>query len=213
MIVAILVLGAVTAALGWRLVEARRTSIWVVMGLVNAALGLAALVTGRIRLSLRLAPAGAAAAGLAAGVALYAATVLFVGAVRRWPAFDRHVQALYGNRGSLTTPVAIVLAAGVVAPGEELFWRGLFQSHLATGGSRVTAAAVTWAVYVAANAAGLSLPIAAAAVVGGGVWGLLAMWTGGVLASLLCHAVWTGLMVGLPPPGAVARGPAGSVDA
>jgi hypothetical protein len=37
------------------------------------------------------------------------------------------------------------------------------------------------------------------------VWGALALWTHGVLASLLCHGVWTGLMVTLPPGGAGRR--------
>src|SRR5439155_510402 len=101
-IVAIMATGAVAAAIGWRLVEARDASIWVVMGVVNAGAGLAALATGRVSLSPRMAPGGSVALGLG----------------------------------------------------------------------------------------------------GGGAWGLLALWTGGVLASLLCHAVWTGLMVGLPPPGA-----------
>ena len=40
--------------------------------------------------------------------------------------------------------------------------------------------------------------------VGGAVWVGLAWWTGGVLASLACHIVWTGLMVAFP----VLRAPA-----
>jgi membrane protease YdiL (CAAX protease family) len=207
-IVAIMAAGAVATAIGWRLVEARGASIWVVMGVVNAGAGAAALATGRVPLSPRLASAGSVAVGLGAGLGLYGATVAFVVLVRRWPAFARQVGSLYRSRGSLALPVSVLLAAGLTAPGEELFWRGLFQSHLATGGSStLSAAAATWGVYVAANAASLSLPITLAAVVGGGTWGLLAVWTGGVLASLLCHAVWTGLMVGRPPPGAAA--PAG----
>jgi membrane protease YdiL (CAAX protease family) len=35
-------------------------------------------------------------------------------------------------------------------------------------------------------------------VVGGAVWVGLAWWTGGVLASLACHIVWTGMMVAFP---------------
>ena len=33
-------------------------------------------------------------------------------------------------------------------------------------------------------------------------WGALSLWTHGVLASVLCHVTWTGLMVALPPGGA-----------
>jgi membrane protease YdiL (CAAX protease family) len=35
--------------------------------------------------------------------------------------------------------------------------------------------------------------------VGGVVWGGLAWWSGGVLASLGSHILWTGLMLLLPP--------------
>ncbi len=53
--------------------------------------------------------------------------------------------------------------------------------------------------YVGVNVASRSLPIVAAAIVGGAVWAGLAWWTGGVLASLASHILWTGLMLALPP--------------
>jgi hypothetical protein len=34
---------------------------------------------------------------------------------------------------------------------------------------------------------------------GGGLWGALARWSGGGLASLASHILWTGAMLGLPP--------------
>jgi membrane protease YdiL (CAAX protease family) len=60
-------------------------------------------------------------------------------------------------------------------------------------------ALLAWGVYVAANAVSGSLPIILGALVGGAVWTALALWTGGVAASLACHAAWTALMVALPP--------------
>ena len=51
----------------------------------------------------------------------------------------------------------------------------------------------------AVNAASGFLALVAGAVVGGAVWGALAWWTHGVLAPLLCHGVWTGLMLVRPP--------------
>ena len=39
----------------------------------------------------------------------------------------------------------------------------------------------------------------AGAIVGGALWGGLAWWSGGVLASLGSHILWTGLMLLLPP--------------
>ncbi len=200
-VVALMVAGALATGVGWYLVARRGASIWAVFGGLNALLAAAALLTRRVPLSPETAPLVSAAGGLAAGVALYAGTVAFVAIVRRWPSFARDVTDLYGRGTGLTLPVALGLAAGLAAPGEELFWRGLFQQHLAQSWGRAPAAAATWAAYVAANALGLNLPIAAAAVVGGATWVALAAWTGGVLASLICHVVWTGLMVAVPPPG------------
>jgi membrane protease YdiL (CAAX protease family) len=105
----------------------------------------------------------------------------------------------------LPLPLALVLAALVVAPGEELFWRGLFQGRLAEGTGWLMASVLTWLVYVAANAASQSLPILFGALVSGAVWGALAFWTRGVLASVACHMVWTSLML-LLPPGGTGRG-------
>ena len=52
--------------------------------------------------------------------------------------------------------------------------------------------------FVLANLPSANLAIAAGAVVGGAVWVALAWWTGGVLASLACHIVWTGMMIAFP---------------
>jgi membrane protease YdiL (CAAX protease family) len=200
-VVTLMVVGAVATAAGWYAVAQRGASIWVVFGVTNSLLAIAAILTGRVPLSPQVGAGGAAVAGLGAGLALYLATVAFVTVARRWPAFAEDVTDLYGRGAGLSLPVAMVLAVGLAAPGEELFWRGLFQQHLAQGSSRASAAAATWLVYVAANAVSRSLPVTAAAVVAGGVWILLAAWTGGALAAVLCHALWIALMLGFPPPG------------
>jgi membrane protease YdiL (CAAX protease family) len=196
----------VAVLVGWRLVATGRTSIWVTMGAVEGAAGIAALATGRAPLSPLVRPGVAAAAGLGSGIVLYLATVAFVQVVRRWPRFDRHVAEIYDQRKGLSLPVALIVAAGVTASGEELFWRGLFQGQMATAAGWVGGALLTWGVYIIANAASGSLPILAGAIVSGAVWGGLALWSHGVLASLLCHSTWTALMLSLPPAGATRRG-------
>lgn len=201
MTIALMAVGAVAVTAGWVVVNSGRASVWVVMGVVVGTLGVASLATGRIVGSGRLGVWAAVAAGLGAGIVLYAATAAFVLVVRRWPVFDRHVAQIYDQRKGLSLPLALFLAAGVVAPGEELFWRGLFQGRAGEALGSVGGAALTWVVYVAANGGSASLAIMAAAVVSGGVWGALAMWTHGVVASLCCHAGWTALMLARPPGG------------
>jgi membrane protease YdiL (CAAX protease family) len=179
--------------------------VWVAMGLASGGGGLAAVATGKIQLSTRLAWPLAVVLGLGVGVVLYVATFAFVGIVERWRAFDRHVSEIYDQRRGLSRGVALILASLVTAPGEELLWRGLLQWRLGESAGRPLAALLAWGAYVAANSVSRSLPILAGAVVSGAVWGGLALWTHGVLASILCHSVWTGLMLCLPPGGPEAR--------
>jgi membrane protease YdiL (CAAX protease family) len=199
MIIALIVVGAVAVAATWTLVVSGRVSIWPATGTVLGALGLAALATGRVELSPEVSLGTAIAGGLGAGIALWAATVAFVLVVRRWPVFDRHVSAIYDQRRGQPLWLALLLAAGVTAPGEELFWRGLAQGYLAGSLGWPGAAATVWAAYVAVNLSSRNLPIVAGALVAGAVWGALAVWTHGVIASLLCHVVWTALMLVAPP--------------
>lgn len=207
LIFALMGAGAIGVLLAWRLVVAGRVSVWTAMGTMTGGAGLASLATGRLSLSPKVGLGWSAGAGAGVGVGLYLATAAFVLVVRRWPSFDRHVEEIYDQRRDLSLPAALSLAALVVAPGEELFWRGLFQSRLGAAIGWGVAAVLTWLVYVVANAASESLPILFGALVSGAVWGALAWWTQGVLASLLCHTVWTGLMLVAPPGGTERRTP------
>lgn len=192
--------GALAVVVAWRIVSAGQATVWAAMGIALGAAGALALATGRVPISPRASSGWSALAGLVSGILLYAATAVFVLVVRRWPLFHRHVAEIYDQRRGSTLGAALGLA-GATAVGEELFWRGLFQGELVEPVGRVGGALITWAVYVAANASSGSLPILAGAVVGGALWGLLALWTGGVLASLLCHVAWTSLMLSRPPDG------------
>ena len=206
MVVAIIVLGAVAEAVAWAVVARRHVSVWVVLAPVLAAEGVVALATGRIQWCPAVSGTVAVLAGLGSGILLFAATRVFlVVVVRVWPAFRRHAEAIYDQRGGLSLPVAVGAALVVVA-GEEFFWRGLAQGRLSEAAGLAAGAVATWAGYVAANAPSGSLAIVAGAVVGGAVWGALAWWTHGVLAPLLCHAVWTSSMLAFPPTAAGSRG-------
>src|SRR6266705_764735 len=126
---------------------------------VLAAAGVAAVATGRTVLCPAVSGAVAVTAGLAAGLALFGGTRAFVWVVERlWPAFRRHAEAIYDQRGGLSLSAAVGAALVVVA-GEELFWRGLAQGRLSQAAGRAGGAVATWAGYCAANAPSGSLPI------------------------------------------------------
>ena len=191
--------GGAAVVMAWLLVRSGRASIWTAMGVAAGLAGALAVLTGRVRLATDLRPLWAAALGLGSGLLLYGATAAFMAVAGRWPPLARHARALYDQRQGLPMPVALGLASLLVAPGEEALWRGLIQPLLAGPLGPVGGAAGAWAAYVGANAISGSVPIVLGAVVGGAAWTLLALLTGGILASVLCHAVWTGLMIVWPP--------------
>lgn len=196
-------LGFVAVAVAWWLVG-RGASVWTTVTPVLAAMGVAALLVGPPDWSPEVSTAASIATGLAGGIALYLATRAFVRVVAGWHAFGRHAQRIYERRGRLPLGAAVALSVGLSIPGEELFWRGLVLGEARSGFGPAAAASLTWAWYVLANMPSANLAVVAAALVGGAVWTALAWWSGGVLASLACHGVWTVLMLALP----VVRAPA-----
>jgi len=200
MIPALLCLGLVAEGVAWWRIAHRGASVWVTMTPVLVGLGIAALASGRPRLASDVSAGLAATAGLAAGLGLYLATRVFVLVVApRWPAFRSRSVQMYGRRGERSLGAVLVLSLALMVPGEELFWRGLFLPELDRALGGVLGPALAWAGYVAANVPSANVAIVAAAAVGGATWVALAAWSGGVLAGLACHAVWTGLMLAVPP--------------
>lgn len=194
-----MVAGLVAEIVAWWLV-ARGRNVWTTMTPVLACMGVAALVVGPPAWSPDVAPGVSVAVGLTIGAVLFVATRVFMTLVSRWRTFERHSVQMYRRQGSLTLGLALALSVVLSVPGEELFWRGLFQGELesALPDHAAFAAVVAWAAFVVANLPSANLAIAAGAIVGGAVWVALAWWTGGVLASLACHIAWTGLMLAFP---------------
>ena len=194
-----MVVGLIAEVVAWSLV-ARGRNVWTTMTPVLATMGLVALVVGPIAWSPDVAPGVSLAVGFGLGVLLYGATRVAMLLMSRWKTFRRHSIEMYRKQGGLTLAVALLLSVALSVPGEELFWRGFFQGRLASAldDRTAVAAALAWVAFVLANLPSANLAIAAGAVVGGAVWVALAWWTGGVLASLACHIVWTGMMIAFP---------------
>ncbi|MDH4111094.1 MAG: CPBP family glutamic-type intramembrane protease [Actinomycetota bacterium] len=205
-----MVLGTVGEFAGWWLVSTGRVDVWKLMPIVLGAMGVAAVWVRPPTAATEVDASTALAVGLGAGLALYVATRAFVWAAARWAPFRRDVLDQYGQAGEITLGTSLVLSLAIMVPAEELFWRGLFPERLVDAAGAVGAAAIAWFAYVGVNLASRSLPIVAGAIVGGALWAGLAWWSGGVLASLGSHILWTGLMLALPPGAgrpAIERGP------
>jgi membrane protease YdiL (CAAX protease family) len=195
----VMVAGLIAEILAWSLV-ARGRDVWTTMTPTLATMGMVALIVGPIAWSPEVAAGVSVVVGLVLGVALYVATRVAIVVIGRWETFRQHSLEMYRKQGGLSLGVALALSIALSVPGEELFWRGLFQGQLASAldGRTVVAAAIAWLAFVVANLASCNLAIAAGAIVGGAVWVALAWWTGGVLAPLACHVVWTGMMIAFP---------------
>jgi membrane protease YdiL (CAAX protease family) len=195
----VMVAGLIAEIAAWSLV-ARGRNVWTTMTPTLATMGVVALIVGPIAWSPDVAAGVSISVGLALGVALYVATRIAFVVIGRWQTFRRQSLDMYRKQGGLSLGVALALSIALSVPGEELFWRGLFQGQLvsALDGRTALAALLAWVAFVVANLASRNLAIAAGAIVGGAVWVALAWWTGGVLAPLACHVVWTGLMIAFP---------------
>ena len=200
--------GALAEATGWRRVASGRANVWRLMPVILAAMGVLAVLVRRPAAATDVSNATALSVGAASGLALYVGTRVFVWLADRWPPFRRHVVEKYREAAEVSMRESLLLSLLVMVPAEELFWRGLFQGHLDQTVGVLAAGFLSWLAYVAVNAASASLPIVAGAVVGGALWVGLFAWSGGVLASLASHMLWTGLMLALPP-GVGRRGDAG----
>jgi membrane protease YdiL (CAAX protease family) len=195
----VVALGVVDEAAAWAAVSWGRRSVWRTLPPVLGVMALAALLVTPAR-EPDVARATAFGVGAASGLALFAATRLFVAVASRWEPFRRHTEESYSLAASTSLPVALALSLLVTVPAEELFWRGLATPELGRMSLGLAGGAVAaWALYVVANAPSRSLTILAGAAVGGAVWAWLGWWSGGVLAPLASHILWTGPMLVFPP--------------
>jgi membrane protease YdiL (CAAX protease family) len=200
--VTILVVGVLMQVAVWRLVVRGRLPFWPATVTTFAALGIAAAVAGNPNCCREKGLALASVVGVASGLVFYGATRVVVDLATRQPVLQGAVSDLY--RRSQETPFITVLALTllIAVPGEELFWRGFVLPELGDATASVTGAILTWAAAVGVNAAWASAPLLAGAVVGGALWTGLTVWSGGVVAPVTSHLVWTGLMLVWPPPAA-----------
>lgn len=193
------VVGFVAEATAWWAVRSRRASLWKLLPVVLAAMAFAAVLVRPPIAAADVSVGRALAVGAASGLGLYLATRVFVAVASRWAFFRRATVEIYAEAAPIPITLALTLSIVIMVPAEELFYRGLVQSGLDELWGPAAAAVITWLVYTAVNATSRSLPIVLGAAVGGALWAGLAWWSGGMLASLASHILWTGPMLALPP--------------
>ena len=195
----VVALGLVAEMVGWWRVAAGRADVWRLMPVVLGAMGVAAAIVAPWDPPEVEDPV-ALGIGALSGLLLFVGTRGFVWMAARWEPFRRQTLEKYEEAAEVSLARSLVLSLLVMVPAEEVFWRGLAQATLADSSLGAAGGAVAgWSLYVVANLPSRSLPIVSGAVVGGALWAGLWWWTGGVLAPLASHILWTGSMLVLPP--------------
>lgn len=194
----LLVVGVLGALAGWawlfcRPAEGVWTRTWVVAGALAGYAVVALAVTDQLDTALGPVDPGVVAVGVAVGgVWLGATHVGHAVLCRLVPGFLAQISDLYSMRegdrvGVLVAPVVLMATA------EELFFRGFVQGHVGLTGAVV--------VYAGVQLVTGKWALTLAAALGGTVWGLLLWWTGGLLAPVLAHVLWTATLAFVWPLG------------
>ncbi|XXF76886.1 CPBP family intramembrane metalloprotease [Myxococcaceae bacterium GXIMD 01537] len=138
--------------------------------------------------------------GAGLGVALYGAARAFLWAFCGGlsDVLCAPLQDVYQRFGTGSPGAALALAA-VIAPAEEVFWRGVVQGALRERLGRVGCAVVTAALSSLLLLAFGEELLALAALPTSLFWGLLAEWRRSLVAAWVSHAVWDVLIVVLLP--------------
>jgi membrane protease YdiL (CAAX protease family) len=158
----------------------------------------------------RVTPAQAALALGIAVVHLVVGHVLFALGSLLLPEITAGAAEVYGRAGAVPLWLAVVVGGLVVAPLEEIYWRGAVQPL--TGPWLVKT--LPWLpnvpfgrllgttlLYTLFHIATLQLALVFAAALGGLVWGWLLDRTGSLGATMIAHGAWTSLMLVFPPAG------------
>lgn len=164
-----------------------------------------------IALSIRAAPPGLAARlrprgsdvaiGLAAAGVLYAGSraLLWAGCGGLGDALCAPLASMFARFDTRTLPAAAVLGL-LVAPAEELFWRGVVQERLVARLGAWRGVAVATAIATALSLASGEPFLALATAPSYAAWGALAAWRRSLAAPIVSHAAWTLLVAVLAPP-------------
>ncbi len=142
-------------------------------------------------------------AGIVSAGGLYA--IFQVGdrmARRIMPAGAEEIEQIYRFRTLASRPVIAALLVGVIAPSEELFWRGLVQESCARRFGRTAGAIAAAAAYGLVHLGSGNLTLTGAASVAGGYWGgqyALHPRLGPLLVSHILWDIWIFLVQ--PTPG------------
>ncbi len=179
------------------LLTPRMPNVWYRMTVFYAIAAPLAMLGPRLGWKELLTPSvGKVAAGSAGAVVLYVlagAGFRLIAAIA--PRLAAEAAVLYGWKDQVATPLAVLLAAFLIVPGEEIVWRGAVGLPLA-GRFGPRAGVVLGAIAFAAAHVGFGSPLLLLAALGCGLfWGWLTVATRSLVPSIVCHLLWDGTVL------------------
>lgn len=182
-----------------------RRAFWDRMTVTGMSLGSYALAVSPAARKVKIGPKEVAL-GLGSAAALYATFWVGDRAARRIvPNGDKDIADIYALRGLRPKAEIAVRLLSVVAPAEEVFWRGLVQSAFMERYGRVSGAALATAAYGGVHVVTGNFTLTGAATVAGAHWGALYALGVPLGALIVSHAAWDIWIFLLQPTNRVAE--------
>jgi membrane protease YdiL (CAAX protease family) len=183
-----------------------RERFWQRMTMTGLSLGSLALLTSRPARRTRIG-ATEVALGFASAAALYATFKVGDAFARRFiPGGDAQIQDIYALRTIRSRPEIAARLATVIAPAEELFWRGLVQEALMGRFGRWRGATLAAMAYGGVHVVTGNFTLFGAAGIAGAHW--CALYAAGVPlgALVVSHVTWDVWIFLIQPTGEVSPG-------
>ncbi len=174
----------------WTAAFRGKAGFWAKMAAGVGSLGAFALYANPDLRKTRVRPAdmarGLASAGLLYGI--FQVGDRFARAVM--PNGSADIDDVYKKRGLAPTPMIATSLALLIAPGEELFWRGLVNRYLAQQLGPVAGNAAGAAIYGGIHLISGNLTLTGAAGVAGAFWSLEHLAQGRMAPLIVSHVAW-----------------------
>jgi membrane protease YdiL (CAAX protease family) len=115
------------------------------------------------------------------------------------PVFSQGVNQVYGLRSNEPSWLVAALLILPIAPGEELYWRGLIQRAFSDRNGAYVGLLGASLAYALVHVPTFNVPLVLTAFIGGLVWGWLYEFTNSLTPGIVSHILWDLMIFVLVP--------------
>jgi len=137
--------------------------------------------------------------GVVSGLLLYGFFYFGFQVIKSTSFLAQGVSSVYGLRVSKSAYVIALLLCFPIAPGEEIYWRGLVQHRLTERIGPRVGFVMAAAAYALVHLPTLNPILILTAFIGGLVWGELYQLTDSLIPGIISHALWDVLIFVILP--------------